>query len=268
MTCVTQPDSPATKHMFVKLLTSALFAGFAAGLIAVTLQFAFVQPLLLEAELYESGDIEHFSMRIPHDHSAEHTGDEAETPLMTLEDADHDHASHDHGRAPEGGIDFKRDGLTVLFSVFTYAGYALMLVATFAFAETRGIRITPRAGLLWGLSGFIAVQFAPSLGLAPELPGNAAADIDVRQYWWLATVVLTAVGLWFVAFGKSTGLYALGAGAILLPHLIGAPQPDGFNGASPPELAALYATRTLGMGLVAWLSLGLAASYFWTQNET
>ena len=39
--------------MFAKIAVSALIAGFGAGLIAALLQFAFVQPLLLHAELFE-----------------------------------------------------------------------------------------------------------------------------------------------------------------------------------------------------------------------
>ena len=52
---------PATKHMTRNLLTSALFAGVAAGLIAALLQFVYVIPALLEGELYESGARVHFA---------------------------------------------------------------------------------------------------------------------------------------------------------------------------------------------------------------
>ena len=46
--------------MFARILTSALFAGAAAGVVAAILQFMFVQPVLLHAELYEAGDLVHF----------------------------------------------------------------------------------------------------------------------------------------------------------------------------------------------------------------
>ena len=39
--------------MFQKIAVSALIAGFGAGLVAALLQFVFVQPLLLHAELFE-----------------------------------------------------------------------------------------------------------------------------------------------------------------------------------------------------------------------
>ena len=252
--------------MLKKLLASALFAGFAAGLIAVVQQFAFVQQVLLQSELYENGEIEHFSAPVAHDHASGH-GQEAEPAPKTVDEA-HDHSDHDHGATENGGIDFKRDGLSVVFSIFTYVGYALMLVAVFALAESQGITITQRSGLLWGLAGYLCVQFAPAFGLAPELPGNAAADLGSRQVWWFSTVILTAVGLWLLAFSKNKAMMAVGAVAILLPHLIGAPHPDGFNGPAPPELASLYATRALGVGLIAWITLGMVAAYFWRQDES
>ncbi len=256
--------------MLTKLLASALFAGFAAGLIAVALQFAFVQPILLEAELYESGHVEHFSApeARAHDHntSAETTG---ETTDPAAENAtDHDHASHDHSARPKSGIDFKRDGLSVLFSVFTFVGFALIMVAGFAIAQSRDITITIRSGLYWGLAGFVAVQLAPAFGLGMDLPGNAAADLGERQIWWAATVVLTALGLWLVAFGKGIWPYAIAIALIALPHMFGAPHPDGFNGPAPPELSSLFATRSLGVSIVAWVSLGLFAAWFWTQEDT
>ena len=44
------------KHM----LSSALVAGFAAGLLCALLQFLLVQPKILLAEGYESGELVHF----------------------------------------------------------------------------------------------------------------------------------------------------------------------------------------------------------------
>ena len=41
--------------MTLKMLTSALFAGLLAGLITVVLQYFLMEPLILEAEDYETG---------------------------------------------------------------------------------------------------------------------------------------------------------------------------------------------------------------------
>jgi cobalt transporter subunit CbtA len=246
--------------MLKRLLASALFAGFAAGLIATALQFAFVQPVLLEAERYESGELTHFAAKSSHEHGTVEPAVEAEP--------EHDHSSHDHGA--EGAIqsiDFKRDGLTTVFNVFTYAGYGLVLVAVFGFAESRGITITARNGILWGLAGYIAVQFAPAFGLAPELPGNAAAEVTARQIWWAGTVLATGVGLWLLAFGKDWAYWAAAIVLLIAPHIIGAPHPIILTGPIPPELAGEFAARALGIGMAAWVVLGVIAAYFWQQEQ-
>ena len=85
--------------MFSRLVTSALFAGAATGLIAALLQFMFVQPVLLHAELYESGALQHFGAE----------------PVSA------------HPDLP--GFDTMRDGLSIVFTMLTYTGYALVMVA-------------------------------------------------------------------------------------------------------------------------------------------
>lgn len=222
--------------MFTRILTSALFAGFAAGLIFALLQSVFVQPVLLHAELYETGAKVHFGT----DGSSSH--------------------------AAIASFDVVRDGLNILFSALTYTGYSLMLVAAMVLAEERGVEITSRKGILWGLAGFFAFQFAPAISLPPEVPGSAAADVAVRQVWWFSTVAATGVSLALIAFGRDFKAYAVAIALLLMPHLIGAPHPDMFEGTTPPELAGLYAGRSLGVGLAVWICLGLFTAYFWQRE--
>lgn len=231
--------------MLKKLLTSAVFAGFAAGLIAAALQQVFVIPVLLEAELYEGGELVHF-------------GGSGGTDLT------HDHDSHDHGDAGSGDGDraLKTWGMTTLM----FIGFALVMAAVVALAERAGHALTPRNGLLWGVAGFIAVQLMPAFGHPPELPGNAAADLVGRQMWWSLTVLATAIGLACIAFGRNWGVWVAGLAAIALPHLIGAPHPDQLAGVAPPEIAALFASRSLGVGLMSWVALGGLLGHFWSSG--
>jgi cobalt transporter subunit CbtA len=222
--------------MFIRILTSALFAGFAAGLIAAVLQLVFVQPVLLHAELYETGAKLHFGTE----------------------------GSVSHG--PALVFDAMRDGLSILFSALVYTGYGLMLVAAMALAQERGVKITARKGMLWGLAGFITVHFAPAISLPPEVPGSAAAEVAVRQVWWFSTVAMTGIAMALIAFGQSWKAWAVAIVLLLLPHVIGAPHPDMFTGTTPPELASLFAVRALGVGLSAWVLLGLFAAYFWQRE--
>ncbi|WP_297776446.1 CbtA family protein [uncultured Roseovarius sp.] len=224
--------------MFSKIVTSALFAGFCAGLIAALLQLVFVQPVLLHAELYEGGDLVHF-------------GAEAVSA---------------HPDLP--GLDPVRDGLSLLFSALIYVGYALILVAAMGMAADRGHAINARNGLIWGIAGFVAFQFAPALSLPPEVPGVAAADVAERQIWWWATVAATAIALALIAFGRNWVLWTVAILLMLTPHLIGAPHPDELSGPVPPEIAALFAARALGVGFAAWALLGLFAGYFWQREST
>ena len=224
--------------MFGKIVTSALFAGFAAGLIAALLQLAFVQPVLLHAELYEGGELIHFG---------------AESTVPAAQDV--------------GGIELMRDGLSIVFTALIYTGYAFILVGAMALASDRGHLVTARNGIIWGLAGFIAFHFAPAVSLPPELPGVAAADVTDRQIWWFATVAASGLAMALIAFGK--GWPAWGAAIVLLlgPHIIGAPQPEVFAGPVPPELGGEFAGRALGVGMAAWAFLGCFAGYFW-QRET
>lgn len=222
--------------MFTRIVTSALFAGAAAGLLIALLQYVFVQPVLLHAELYETGKLVHFG--------AEPVAATQELP----------------------GFDPLRDLLSVLFTMLTYCGYAFILVALMGIAEERGASITPRNGMIWGLMGFIAAHLAPAFSLPPEVPGVAAADVLLRQYWWFATVALAAVAMWLIAFHFT--MIGIGAAAVLLllPHIIGAPEPAVFTGPVPTEIGALFAARALAVGMAAWILLGAFSAYFWTKE--
>ena len=78
--------------MFTKIITTALFAGFIAGIVSAILQLIFIQPILLHAELYETGSLTHFG---------ENNSKEA------------------HQKLP---FDFQRNGLSILFSALIYTG--------------------------------------------------------------------------------------------------------------------------------------------------
>ncbi len=237
MTCVTQPVSPATKPVFTRLLTSALFAGATTGLIAALLQLWFVQPVLLHAELYESGELVHF-------------GQGSIVSAFQVVD----------------GFDPLRDGLSIVFTMLIYSGYAMVMLALMSVAEERGALINVRTGLIWGLAGFVAVQFAPGFSLAPEVPGVAAADVAVRQIWWFATVAMAAVAMGLVGFGKTWMAWAVAVVLLLTPHIYGAPEPDIFTGPVPTEIGALFAARALGVGMAAWIILGAFSGYFWSRK--
>ena len=105
------------------------------------------------------------------------------------------------------------------------------------------------------------------MGLAPELPGTLAADLAARQVWWWGTVAATATGLALIAFFGRGGAAILGIVLLAAPHVIGAPEPDGFFGTAPPELAAGFAASVLGVGLAVWSVLGALAGRLWSGSD-
>lgn len=227
-----------TRH----LLTSALFAGLAAGLIAALLQFWLVTPLLLEGELYETGTRTHFAASL---------SDPVQSPS-----------------GPAEGLtqDMSRHAMTAGFNLVAYTAFALILLAGMALAERFGHTLNIRTGLVWGLCGFIAMHLAPAVGLPPELPGTIAAEVELRQVWWLATVAASILGLGLIAFGRGF-LPIMGVIALAMPHLIGAPHLDTYFGIAPPELSAEFATRSLGVAAASWVVLGSLAAYFVTRSS-
>ncbi|MEO8242210.1 MAG: CbtA family protein [bacterium] len=242
------------KHM----LASGLIAGCLVACLVTVLQFAFQEDHVLLAERYESGELVHFQPpAADHDHASTETA--TQSPDAAAPD-DHDHM---HGDAEESFA--LRQSKSVLAALVTYCGYGLVIVSGFAMANQFGIAIPPSHGLLWGLAGFACFQLAPAMGLEPELPGGHAAPLQARQIWWIGTALATAAGLALLAYGNGV-LPRLAAIVLLaIPHVIGAPHLDQFTGVVPPELAASFAARSLGVGLVAWLTLGGLACWLWTR---
>ena len=110
--------------------------------------------------------------------------------------------------------------------------------------------------LLW-----LAVHMLPAIGLPPELPGFPAADLTQRQIWWVATVALSAAGL-YLLFLKP-GIIAKVAGVVLLaaPQVYGAPQPSDISSNVPAVLGAEFAVAALATTLFFWVVLGLSLGF-------
>ena len=207
------------------ILLAALIAGAIAGLVSAAVQSVTTWPLIRAAETFETP---------AHRHGPGEAG------------------AHEHEDAPS---DAARIALTVLTTVLAGIGFALLLCGAIALS---GREVDATAGLLWGLAGFASFTLAPALGLPPALPGAAEADVAARQLWWLFAACATAGGLWLIAFKR--GAIGIAAAVVLLalPHLIGAPQPEG-EGTAPAGLAARFVAASIVSGAVFWAVLGAAA---------
>lgn len=262
--------------MFKRMFASAVVAGGAAGFLAAALHFALLQDRILLAERYETGELTHFQTP---EVQAPAAATDAGAVVADAGGEDHDHAAgeaHDHDHAAAGdGHDHShaaqenalvRNGWTVLFEVLVHVAFAMLLVAGFGLAEAMGHRIGALEGLLWGLGGFAALQLAPALGLAPELPGTPAAPLGDRQLWWAMTALCTAGGLGLLAYGRKLPFVLAGVALLVAPHLIGAPELEGFGGVVPPELAGAFAARSLAIGALGWAFLGWLSGRLWAEQ--
>ncbi len=256
-----------------QFLTPALLAGLLAALILSLVQTFWVTPLILQAETYENGPapVADHHAAAPDHHAAaaeakhHHDAPQAEHAHAVAVPEDHHAAGagHEHDPqawAPEDG--WQRTLATAGANLVMGVGYGLMLLGCYQLRRPQGLR----GGLLYGLAGFAVAFGAPSLGLPPELPGTEAADLVLRQSWWLGTAVATAGGLYLLSLRRG---WAFNVAAVLLlgaPHLIGAPQPAVHQALAPETLQQQFVLASALVNLLFWLVLGGASAWLFNRH--
>jgi cobalt transporter subunit CbtA len=228
------------------LLSSGLVSGAVAGFVMALLQFWLIQPLIVQAERYETGEL---VLKVTEASPAEATVIAAKEPAAV------GYAHPDMGAG--NGLDVSRNFQTVLFLVLTWGGFGL--VASAAVAALSAIGRTEHVS--WpgiALTGFAAFCLAPALGLPPELPGMQAADLEARQFWWISTAFATSAGAGLILVWRKPQIFIAALVIGLSPHVVGAPVLDEHLAAVvPPELSALFSARVIGTNLVGWVVLGM-----------
>ncbi len=220
--------------IFRELVTAALWTGLLAGLLLTMIQQIEVIPTLHKAEVYE----------------------EMAASLIHTDDS---HQANEW--QPENGLE--RTLYTAMANISLGLGFALLMGSIML---VRGRPEQWRSGLLWGLAGYLSIFVAPSLGLPPEVPGTAAANLEDRQTWWLLTVLDTGFGLWLLAFAKTRTNQFFGAVLLFAPHLIGAPQPEVHSSAAPTELVKTFITATAYTNAIFWLAIGGLMGRFYKKH--
>lgn len=226
--------------MIKRIAQTAGFTGLLAALLLTLLQSFWVAPLILQAETYEKPAATHV-----HEHDA------SAMPGHT-----HDAEAWE----PEDG--WQRVLSTTGGNLVVAVGFALMLAGLYTLrAPTRTSQ-----GLLWGLAGYATFCLAPTLGLPPELPGTAAADLLQRQTWWITTAASTSVAIALVVFGKHWALKLLGAVILVIPHVVGAPQPMEHSSLAPEALETQFKIASQLTNLVFWLALGAISAWLFSRK--
>ena len=227
--------------MITRIARTAGFSGLLAALLLTLLQSFWVAPLILQAETYETAapaaeHHEHGEAAAPHEHSAE-------------------------AWAPEDG--WQRILSTTGGNLVVAVGFALILAALYSLRAPGRVA----TGALWGLAGFAVFCLAPTLGLPPELPGTAAADLGQRQTWWIGTAAATAAGLALLVFAQHWLFKVLGVALLVIPHLIGAPQPAVHESLAPEALETQFKIASWLTNAAFWLALGLLSAWLFRRSS-
>jgi cobalt transporter subunit CbtA len=219
---------------FRKLMVAVFGSGALAGLVLFAVQHFTVVPLIQAAETYEGSARE------------AHSGASVK----------------DEGWQPAEG--WERTSFTALTTVLTGIGFAAVLFGVMALA---GKTIDTRHGALWGLAAFACFSLAPALGLPPQPPGVAVADLHQRQLWWTGTVISTTAGVWLITGRRQIWLRrTCGAVCLLLPHLIGAPVATGQNSV-PAELVHRFSIASVATSAIFWLLTGALGGLIYSSNQ-
>lgn len=223
---------------FRRIFVVAALAGLIAGLLATAAHHFGTAAIIAKAEVFEK--------------AAEAKGAAADA----MPGMDHEAPAWE----PEDGL--QRTLYTALADVLTGIGFALLLVSAYAFS---GAAVDWRRGLYWGLAAFATFTLAPGLGLPPEVPGTSAAPLLDRQIWWIATAVATGGGLAAIFLGRKAVWVVGGIVLIVLPHLIGAPQPAEHTAAAPESLAHQFIVAAVVTSLLFWLVLGSLTGFLYKR---
>jgi cobalt transporter subunit CbtA len=209
--------------MFNRLVLSAFLAGTIAGILLSVIQIFWVTPLILEAETYEV--------------SSPAIANEIETA--------------EEAWAPNDG--WERTLYTTGSNIVIAFGFAIILTGFYNLFQFSKLH----QGLAWGIAGYIAFFVSPALGLPPELPGTVAADLVDRQYWFLGTIFCTATGLMLIFLSSKWLLRLIGAFLVVMPHLIGAPQPLKHESLAPHSLITQFIWASSLSNALFWVALGI-----------
>ena len=249
MICVILKDFPATNSIgspviFRRLVVIALVGGLIGGGAVSLIQWWQVTPIIVQAEQLESL--------------------KAKTAQAVSQEHDEGNHSQGDGWRPQDG--FERTAYMVLSNILTAFGFALVLAVSMAGAALKfgkKAEVNVAVGVIWGLGGFVTFFAAPSVGVAPELPGVTSVVLELRQWWWAGAVICSGVGLYLAYVLKSPWKWGLLVGLLSAPHIYGAPQAQnpyqGFPSVVATQLSEMSKDFFFATGLsslILWLILG------------
>jgi len=250
MICVILKDFPATNSIgslviFRRLVVIALVGGLIGGAATSLIQWWQVTPIIIQAERLEN----------------------LKAATIQAVSQEHGEGNHSHGDGwrPQEGLE--RTAYMVLSNILTAFGFALVLTVSMVgsalkFGKNAEVNVT--VGVMWGLGGFVTFFAAPSVGIAPQLPGVASVALELRQWWWTGAVICSGAGLYLAYVLKTRWKWGLLVGLLSAPHIYGAPQVQNPYQEVPSVVAVQFSKMSKDFFLVTglssltlWLVLGI-----------
>lgn len=193
--------------MMYRIFAAALAAGLLAAALITVVEIFTTTPMIVAAENYEPPEM--------HAPEAANAG------------------AHEHDAQawePEG--DLQRFLFTALANAVMGIAFALLLVVGLTYSEGEPDR---KQGITLAAIGFAAFTLAPAMGLPPKLPGMPVADLYDRQYWWIATALLTLLGLLSLYLSPKVVVKLLGVVLVIAPHVWGRRNRTTWTPTFPPR---------------------------------
>lgn len=237
---------------FKRMFAAAALAGVISGSLLTGIQQIQIYPIIQQAEIFEQAAST--KTTDSHVHAHDQSQDNAS------------HEAHTEDWQPQNG--YERTFFSAVANISLAVGFGLIIVAVFTLTEGLSNQVNHHAsdwkvGLLWGLAGYVVFFVAPSLSLPPELPGTESAPLHNRQFQWLLTVSMTAIGLLLSVLAKKSVYKILGLILLLLPHLIGLPQLQQHVSLAMTDLSNFFIQATLIANALFWLCLGALTIQFY-----
>ena len=186
--------------MTQKLLISSLVTGFIVGILITFFHLLLIQPMIDQAEFYESlSSVETINIHEDHHHNEEvhHHNEEVGAHIF--------------------GYDLERTIFSFIANILIATGFSFFFASTLTLIN---YSLDYKRILLIGFFGFLSFCLLPSISISPQPPGTLQADIMLRQFLWLLTASFSVIGLGLFVYKKEIKWRIINFVMLIIPHIV------------------------------------------------
>ena len=232
--------------MIQKLLISSLVTGFIVGILITFFHLLLIQPMIDQAEFYESlSSVETINIHEDHHHNEEvhHHNEEVGAHIF--------------------GYDLERTIFSFIANILIATGFSFFFASALMLIN---YSLSYKRILLIGFFGFLSFCLLPSISISPQPPGTLQADIMLRQFLWLLTASFSVIGLGLFAYKKEIKWRIINFVILIIPHIVTILliKVSPVN-SLPSDFVFKFIFSTIASGAVLWLMLSVAMGYFYKK---